>query len=148
MNQKTYHNLAWIPLFLFGLGAVGLGVNWLMHPEPWLLDQPPNEALLNMSFGQLFEAEVNTNLPDYLRVIYRFFGWWVLSIGILTITFVQVTRMGTALARQSILGVLVIILIGASYMVYSFIPLSPFKTVLYIQWVLVFISFYGSKNLK
>ena len=47
MNQKTYHNLAWIPLFLLGLGAVGLGVNWLMHPEPWLLDQPPNEASIN-----------------------------------------------------------------------------------------------------
>ncbi|SVC95094.1 uncharacterized protein METZ01_LOCUS347948, partial [marine metagenome] len=25
MNQKNIHNFTWIPLFLIGLGAVGLG---------------------------------------------------------------------------------------------------------------------------
>lgn len=148
MNQKTLHNLTWIPIFLIGLGAVGLGLGWLFHPEPWMLDQPPNEALLKTSFSELFSSEINAHLPDYLRVIYRFFGWWVLSIGLLIIVFVQVTRMGTTLARHTLLGVLVFILAGISYMVFSFIPLSPFKTILYLQWLLFLMSFYSSFQLK
>jgi hypothetical protein len=132
MNQKSIHNLTWIPLFLIGLGTIGLGLGWLIHPEPWMLDQPPNEALLQTSFSNLFAAEINTHLPDYLQVIYSFFGWWVISIGLLIITYVQVTRMGTALARNSILGVLLFVLIGVTYMVFNFIPLSPFKTALFL----------------
>ena len=116
MNQKHWHNLSWIPAFIIGLGAVGLGISWLLHPEPWILDQPPNEALLQMTFADLFTADINRHLPDYLRVIYRFFGWWVVSIGLLIMTFVKVTRMGTSLARNSILGILFIILIGIYYM--------------------------------
>jgi len=148
MNQKTIHNLSWIPLFLIGLGAVGFGLGWLFHPEPWMLDQPPNEALLQTSFSNLFAADINAHLQDYLQVIYRFFGWWVSSIGILIMTYVQVTRMGTALARNSILGVLLFILIGVTYMVLNFIPLSPFKTVLYLQAALWLISAYFSTQLK
>ena len=112
MNQKHWHNLSWIPAFIIGLGAVGLGISWLSHPEPWILDQPPNEALLQTTFADLFTADINRHLPDYLRMIYRFFGWWVVSIGLLIMTFVKVTRMGTSLARNSILGILLIILIG------------------------------------
>ena len=148
MNQKTIHNLSWIPLFLIGLGAVGLGLGWLLHPEPWILDKLPNEALLQTSFSNLFAADINTHLQDYLQVIYRFFGWWVSSIGILIMTYVQVTRMGTALARNSILGVLLFILIGVTYMVLNFIPLSPFKIVLYLQAALWLISAYFSTQLK
>ena len=148
MKEKTIHNLTWIPLFLIGLGAVGLGLGWLIHPQPWMLDQPPNEALLQTSFQNLFAADINAHLPDYLLVIYRFFGWWVLSIGLLIMTYVQVTRMGTALARNSILGVLLAILIGVAYMVFNFIPLSPFKNVLYLQSAMWLTSAYYSIQLK
>ncbi len=148
MNQKTIHNLTWIPLFLIGLGAMGLGLGWLFHPEPWMLDQPPNEVLLQTSFSNLFAAEINAHLPDYLQVIYRFFGWWVISIGLLIITYIQVTRMGTALVRNAILGVLLFILTGVAYMVFTLIPLSPFKTVLYLQAVCWLTSAYFSTRLK
>ena len=147
MDQKKIHNFTWIPLFLIGLSTVVLGLGWLIHPEPWILDQPPNEALLQISFHTLFADEINAHLPDYLLVIYRFFGWWVLSIGLLIMTYVQITRMGTALARNAILGVLLFILIGVAYMVFNFIPLSPFKIVLYMQSVMWLTSAYFSTNL-
>ena len=126
MDQKNIHNFKWIPLFLIGLGAFGLGLRWLIHPEPWILDQPPNEALLQTSFHTLFADDINAHLPDYLLVIYRFLGWFLISVGLLTITYIQVTKMGTALARNAILGVLLIILIGIAYMVFNFIPLSTY----------------------
>ena len=147
MDQNNIHNFTWIPLFLIGLGAVGLGLGWLIHPKPWMLDQPPNEALLQTSFHTLFADDINAHLPDYLLVIYRFFGWWVLSIGLLIITYVQITRMGTALARNAILGVLLFILIGVAYIVFNFIPLSPFKNVLYLQSVMWLTSAYFSTKL-
>ena len=147
MDQKKIHNFTWVPLFLIGLGAVGLGLSWLIHPEPWMLDQPPNEALLQTSFQNLFAANINIHLPEYLLVIYRFFGWCVLSIGLLIMTYVQITRMGTALARNAILGVLLFILIGVAYMVFNFIPLSPFKIVLYMQSVMWLTSAYFSTKL-
>jgi hypothetical protein len=148
MNNRTIHNFIWIPIFLIGLGAIILGLGWFIHPEPWMLDQLPNEALLQTSFSNLFEADINAHLQDYLQVIYRFFGWWVLSIGILIMTYVQITRMGTTLERNSILGVLLFILIGVTYMVLNFIPLSPFKTVLYVQAALWLLSAYFSTQLK
>ena len=148
MNQKHWHNLSWIPAFIIGLGAVGLGISWLLHPEPWTLDQPPNEALLQTTFADLFTADINRHLPDYLRVIYRFFGWWVVSIGLLIMTFVKVTRMGTSLARNSILGILFIILIGIYYMVFNFIPTSPFKVAMHILAALWFISAFASGRLE
>ena len=147
MDQKIIHNFTWIPLFLIGLGAAGLGLGCLIHPEPWMLDQPPNEALLQTSFQNLFSVKINIHLPEYLLMIYRFFGWWVLSIGLLIITYVQITRMGTALARNTILGVLLFILIGVAYMVFNFIPLSPFKIVLYMQSVMWLTSAYFSTKL-
>ena len=147
MDQKKIHNFTWVPLFLIGLGAVGLGLSWLIHPEPWMLDQPPNEALLQTSFQNLFAANINIHLPEYLLVIYRFFGWCVLSIGLLIMTYVQITRMGTALARNAILGVLLFILIGVAYMVFNFIPLSPFKIVLYMQSLMWLTSAYFSTKL-
>tara|TARA_B100001250_G_scaffold377729_1_gene367031 strand:+ start:741 stop:1190 length:450 start_codon:yes stop_codon:yes gene_type:complete len=148
MTQKNIHNFIWIPLFSIGFGAVGLGSAWLIHPQPWMLDQQPNEELLRISFHTLLASNVNAHLPDYLLVIYRFFGWWIISIGLLIMVYIQVTKMGTALARNAILGVLLIILIGIAYMVFNFIPLSPFKIVLYMQSVMWITSAYFSTQLK
>ena len=147
MDQKNIHNFTWIPLFLIGFIAAGLGLCWLIHPEPWMMDQLPNEALLQTSFHTLFADDINAHLPDYLLVIYRFLGWFLISVGLLTITYIQVTKMGTALARNAILGVSLIILIGIAYMVFNFIPLSPFKIVLYMQSVMWLTSAYFSTKL-
>jgi len=46
------------------------------------------------------------------------------------------------------LGVLLIILIGVAYMVFNFIPLSPFKIVLYLQSAMWLTSAYFSSQLK
>ena len=147
MDQKNIHNFTWIPLFLIGFIAAGLGLCWLIHPEPWMMDQLPNETLLQTSFHTLFADDINAHLPDYLLVIYRFLGWFLISVGLLTITYIQVTKMGTVLARNSILGVSLIILIGIAYMVFNFIPLSPFKIVLYMQSVMWLTSAYFSTKL-
>jgi len=123
-------------------------MRWLFHPEPWILDQQPNEALLKTTFAELLTVDINRYLPNYLRVIYRFFGWWVISIGILILGLVQVTRMGTALARNLILGIIFIILIGIYYMVYKFLLTSTFKIVMYVFTGLWFVSAIASIKMK
>jgi len=126
MNPKTLHNLTWIPPMLIGLLAICLGLVWLITKEPWLLDKSANEALLGTTYTALFAAPVNAHMPDYLTLTYRFFGWWVLAIGLLIMTFVQVTRMGTRLARNSLHVVILVILVGIYIIEYRFIPSSPF----------------------
>ena len=89
MNQKTIHNFIWAPIFLIGVVSLAFGFIWILHPEPWLLDQPANEALLQTSFNELFSDDANKFLPSYLIVIYRFFGLWLITIGLLVLSFVK-----------------------------------------------------------
>ena len=147
MNQGTIHNVVWIPLFIIGLVAIGLGVLWCLHPEPWLLDQSPNELILQTTFLNLFSAKINTYLPDYLTVIYRFLGWWLLTSGLLIIIYLRVTRLGTKLARNCLNMILFIVLIGLYYFVFSFIPQSPFVPLLYVLTVLLLSSIYFSTRI-
>ncbi len=74
-NNKTLS----YPLYLIGLIMIVCGVRWLIHPEPWMLDEVANVERLGMTFDTLFGQEINNTLPDYLTQIYRFFGFWVLS---------------------------------------------------------------------
>ena len=147
MNQRIIHNLTWLPLLIVGMMSIGLGVLWCLHPEPWLLDKSPNEILLRTDFSKLFSANINAHLPDYLTVIYRFFGWWLITIGLLIITYLRTTRMGTKLARDSINMVLFIVLVGLYYLVFSFIPKSPFVLILIIFTLLLSCSIYFSRRL-
>ena len=71
-NNKTLS----YPLCLIGIIMIILGVRWLIHNEPWLLDEVANVERLEMTFDQLFEPEINKTLPGYLRQIYRFFGFF------------------------------------------------------------------------
>ena len=73
MNQKTVHNLVWTPIFLIGTVSLAFGLTWIFHPQPWLIDQPANEALLQTSFDELFSYSPNKFLPSYLTVFYKFF---------------------------------------------------------------------------
>ena len=54
MDKRLAHNLTWFPIFLIGILAISLGAVWCVHDEPWLLDKPPNEVLLQTSFDILF----------------------------------------------------------------------------------------------
>ena len=71
-----------IPLLIIGYTMIVLGVRWMIVDEPWMLDQVANEERLKMTFDQLFSYEINNTLPDYLKQIYRFFGLWVIIIGL------------------------------------------------------------------
>lgn len=70
------------PLIIMGLSMIFLGFGWMFVDEPWMLDQVANEERLQMSFDDLFEFKINETLPGYLKQIYRFFGLWVVTIGI------------------------------------------------------------------
>lgn len=148
MNPKLLHNLSWIPLFLIGLAAVVLGITWMIVDEPWLLDQAANEATLQISFEELFAGEQNARLPDYLTTIYRFFGLWILGIGLLICSYVLVTFMGTPRARNSILGVLGIFLLLVQYLAITRIPISPFVYLIYGLIFLYFVSLWASISLN
>ena len=147
MDKRTIHNLVWIPVCLIGVIAIALGSVWCLHPEPWLLDQSPNEALLQTSFNNLFSKKVNIGLPNYLKVIYRFLGLWLLSLGLLIIIFVQITRLGTKQAQKLIYVVIFFVLLGIYYLVLNYLPTSPLLPVLYMLTLLFFCSFYFSFQL-
>tara|TARA_Y100000814_G_scaffold284310_1_gene251133 strand:- start:493 stop:780 length:288 start_codon:yes stop_codon:yes gene_type:complete len=70
------------PLIIMGISMIFLGFAWIFFDEPWMLDKVANEDRLKMSFDNLFASKINETLPDYLKQIYRFFGLWVLTIGV------------------------------------------------------------------
>ncbi len=147
MDKRLAHNLTWFPIFLIGILAISLGTVWCVHDEPWLLDKPPNEVLLQTSFDILFLEKTNIGLPSYLTVLYRFFGLWMLTIGSLIIIYVYVTRLGTKIARNTIFIILFGTLVGIYYLIFTHLPSSPLLPVLYILTICLFLSMYCSKYL-
>ena len=148
MDGRCYHNLTWVPMFIIGLSALVLGVVYITINEPWLLDKEENEKLLGVTYNTLFAQNVNQHLPNYLTLMYRFFGWWVVSIGLLISVYVLVTKMGTQLARNILHIVTVIILTGIYCIEYHFIPETPFLWLTHIIALLFLVSIYGSVKLK
>ena len=148
MDGRCYHNLTWVPMFIIGLSALVLGVVYITINEPWLLDKEENEKLLGVTYNTLFAQNVNQHLPNYLTLMYRFFGWWVVSIGLLISVYVLVTKMGTQLARNTLHIVTVIILTGIYCIEYHFIPETPFLWLTHIIALLFLVSIYGSVKLK
>ena len=135
-------------MFIIGLSALVLGVVYVTINEPWLLDKEANEKLLRVTYNTLFAQNVNQHLPDYLTLMYRFFGWWVVSIGLLISVYVLVTKMGTQLARNTLHIVTVIILTGIYCIEYHFIPETLFLWLTHIIALLFLVSIYGSVKLK
>ena len=148
MDGRCYHNLTWVPMFIIGLSALVLGVVYVTINEPWLLDKEANEKLLGVTYNTLFSQNVNQHLPNYLTLMYRFFGWWVVSIGLLISVYVLVTKMGTQLARNTLHIVTVIILTGIYCIEYHFIPETPFLWLTHSIALLFLVSIYGSVKLK
>ena len=147
MNQKIIHNFIWAPIFLIGLVSLAFGFVWVLPPEPWLLDHPANEALLQTSFNELFSEDVNTFLPSYLIVIYRLFGLWLITIGLLVLSYVKITKLGTKQARYPIYLTLLITLISMYYLVFKYLPTSPLIPTLYIFTLLLGLSIYFSSRI-
>jgi len=148
MNQRTIHNLVWFPNFLIGVTALIFGLIWFWHPEPWLIDKSPNEILLQTTYEKIFSFGPNKYLPSYLKVIYKFFGVWLITIGLLIITFVRVTKLGTKQARTSIHIIMVFVLIMLYYLVFSYLKTSPLIPSLYFFTLLLSISMYSSTLIR
>lgn len=137
-----------MPFFIIGFSGFLAGFGWLLSPEPWLLDESANILLLGDSYENLFAESVNKNLPDYLTLLYRFFGWWVSLIGMLTFGFTYVTRLGTHISRVIIQTIYFIGLSGISVILYIFIPSSPFVYLNIFLWAMWLISVYAGLQLK
>ena len=147
MNQKTIHNFIWAPIFLIGVASLAFGLIWILHPEPWLLDQPANEALLQTSFNELFLDDANKFLPSYLMVIYKFFGLWLITIGLLVLSYVKITKLGTNQARLSIHSTLFLTLISMYYLIFKYLPTSPLIPALYTFTLFLGLSIYFSSRI-
>ncbi len=137
MTPKTLHNLTMMPFFVIGLSAFFAGFGWILSPEPWLLDESANVILLEESYENLFAENINRNLPEYLTLLYRFFGWWVSLIGLLTFGYTYVTRLGTKVSRTTIHVIYFFGLAGIFLILFNFIPSTPFmylNTFLTLMW--------------
>ena len=111
--------------------------------EPWMLDQVANEDRLGMTFDKLFNDDINKTLPSYLKQIYRFFGLWVIIIGLFITSFSRVNLVKEKTIRISMLICIGSMIMLGTIMGYIWIPKSPF---IYLSWGLIisyFISLYA-----
>jgi len=135
-----------IPLILISLTLVICGLRWLIHDEPWILDQLANEERLNMSFNDLFGLQGNQTLSAYLTQIYRFLGLYVLGIGVLLISFSSRKMLEIIIVRKRILIVLGTLLVSNLILAYSWIPNSHFIYVIWISIAFDCVSLYAHKK--
>jgi len=147
MKEIVAYRIFWIPIFVIGLTMMLLGPRWMIVEEPWLLDQVANEEALGFSFIELFSAEINHTLPDYLRIIYRFFGLWVTSIGLLFCSIVLVFDLKATKPRYTVVSINALILLFSLYLGYTKIPSSPFILLMWFFVLLNLVSVYGSYRL-
>lgn len=147
MDKRIAHNFTWGPLLIIGIIVNILGVALCIHKEPWLLNQIPNEALLQNSFSILFSEKVNIGLPHFLTTIYRLFGLWLLTTGSIIICYVYVTRLGTKVARDSIFLILSVTLVAFYYLAFSYFPSSSLLPILHFSAICLVLSIFCSKYL-
>jgi len=132
-----------IPLLIIGYTMIVLGIKWMIVDEPWMLDQVANEERLNMTFDKLFNNEINNTLPGYLKQIYRFFGLWVIIIGLFITSLSRIS-----VSKDSIIRIIILFCVGVMcysglILVYIWIPSSPFLYLAYGMILLHLISIYG-----
>ena len=147
VNKRIAHNLTWIPIFLIGILTISLGAVWCTHEHPWLLDKSPKEALVQTSFDVLLSEKLNIGLSSYLTILYRFLGLYMLTIGLLIIGYVYITRLGTKIARDCIFLILFVTLLGIYFLVLNYLPSSSLMLVLYSLTICLFLSVFFSKYL-
>ena len=137
-----------LPIITLGIIFIVLGLRWMLVDEPWMLDKVANEERLNMTFGQLFNEEINQTLPGYLKQIYRFFGLWVSIIGIFIVSFAKTKFIENKAFARNLLICIGLMVISAQTMAYILIPSSPF---IYLGWgsILMFlVSLWGYRKLS
>ena len=147
VDKRIAHNFTWGPLLVIGIILNILGVVLCIHKEPWLLNQIPNEALLQTSFSILFSEKINIGLPHFLTTIYRLFGLWLLTTGSIIICYVYVTRLGTKVARNSIFFVITVTLIAIYYLIFSYLPSSALIPILHFLTLCLALSVFCSRYL-
>ena len=136
-------NLFSYPLLIIGISLILLGARWMLVNEPWMLDEVANVERLQMTFNELFEPEINNTLPGYLRQIYRFFGFWVIIIGLFITMFSTPKMLNNKLIARRILSVLGMMLIVGAVLGYALIPGSHFIYLIWIKIFIYMISIYG-----
>ena len=137
-----------IPLILISLTLVICGLRWLIHDEPWILDQLANEERLNMSFNDLFSLQGNQTLSAYLTQIYRFLGLYVVGIGMFLLAFSSEKTLKIPFVRTRIYCVLGSLLIVNLIVAYNWIPSSHFIYVMWAALILFIISLYAHINIS
>ena len=123
-----------IPFMLIGVFMILLGLGWLLSNEPWMLDQVANEERLEMSFEELFSVESNKTLPGYLKQIYKFFGLWVIVIGLFIVMFSRPKMIDNKDIRFSLIICVGLMTYVGLILGYWLIPSSPF---IYLAWLLI-----------
>ena len=123
-----------------------MGLRWMISDEPWMLDKIANAERLGISFKELFEPHINSTLPDYLKQIYRFFGLWVLTIGLFIISFSRVALEIKSKIWLNLLFCTGFMIYSAQYLAYLLIPSSHFIYLGWISIVLHTISVWNYRN--
>ena len=144
MNKKLVHNLVWIPIFLFGLIIILLGLYWGSDNRSMIVKKMQNEILSENS-SYVFEGI--GEIDSYSLVTYKFFGLSTVFAGMLIVTYLYVTRLGTGIARNALYIVLSTILVAAYYLVFTHDLEEPFLPLICVLSIFVFFSFYFSNQL-
>ena len=131
------------PLLIIGISLILLGARWMIVDEPWMLDEVANVERLEMAFSELFEPEINSTLPGYLRQIYRFFGFWVIIIGLFITLFSYPNMLKNKLIAKRILFILAIMLTIGAILGYTLIPSSHFIYLIWIKIFMYIVRIYG-----
>tara|TARA_B100000427_G_scaffold160207_1_gene133226 strand:- start:655 stop:1047 length:393 start_codon:yes stop_codon:yes gene_type:complete len=119
------------------------GFRWLINSEPWMLDEVANVERLGMTFETLFEPEINASLPGYLTQIYRFFGFWVLIIGLFIFNFSTPQIISSHKIASKVLGITGFLIVFGLYLSYTFIPSSHFIYLIWFALILYLLSLYS-----
>ncbi len=131
------------PLCLIGIVLMISGFRWLINSEPWMLDEVANVERLGMTFETLFEPEINASLPGYLTQIYRFFGFWVLIIGLFIFNFSTPQIISSHKIASKVLGITGFLIVFGLYLSYTFIPSSHFIYLIWFALILYLLSLYS-----
>ncbi|MDG2372536.1 MAG: hypothetical protein P8L83_07980 [Flavobacteriaceae bacterium] len=123
-----------ISISIIGITLITLGARWMIVDQPWMLDQVANEERLGMTFDQLFNNEINKTLPDYLKQIYRFFGLWVIIIGLFVCGLSRPIMTSDSRIRVLLLYCIGVMSYSGLALALVWIPSSPF---IYLGCVMV-----------
>ena len=109
-----------------GVVLISMGTLWMTVDQPWMLDRVANEERLGITFSQLFSHSINSSLPGYLMQIYRFFGLWVVVIGLFNLTLGYLSDSKTREINISLLISNGFMVFGGMSLAVYWIPSSPF----------------------